>query len=163
ASETPASGGTSGRYYAQVRRPEGRLNPLLGLLERWRADAAVLRRRGAIATADALTTCIEELATALEAAALEPPALARAAAEPGRDAFRRATRSRAPALELGAAQVPPRRARRPARPADPPRASLAPARPTTRAARGPARASGEEAPMSKRRKFWSRSLGEYGA
>lgn len=63
---------------AQVR-PDA----VLSLLDRWRADAAVLRRRGAPTVADALEACAAELEAAVDAWLVEELSIREAAAESG--------------------------------------------------------------------------------
>lgn len=55
----------------------------LALVERWRADAEVLRRRGAEEVARVLEGCAEELEAFLESRRLEALSLQEAAAESG--------------------------------------------------------------------------------
>src|SRR5688572_12680236 len=58
-------------------------SPLDALLKRWRTEADVLRRRGAITAADALASCADDLAEALHRHALEEISVAEAARETG--------------------------------------------------------------------------------
>ena len=69
-------------------RPPARTLPtppvgLAGLTARWRADAAVLRRRGAEAQAQALESCVADVEDWAQAHALETLTLAEAARECG--------------------------------------------------------------------------------
>jgi hypothetical protein len=58
-------------------------DPLAALSERWRADADVLRHRGADMQAGVLAQCAQELEAALREAALEALTLEQAAEESG--------------------------------------------------------------------------------
>ena len=87
---------------AQLARAEAIAGPgtpaLAALLDRWRGEAEVLRRRGAIAQADALASCAAELDEALRQHALEELTPVQAAAESGlsASAIRRLIRRRFP-------------------------------------------------------------------
>jgi len=66
-----------------IRRLPTSLGTPTPLLEKWRADAAVLRQRGAERQAEALESCIEELLTWLREYEMETLTLQQAAEETG--------------------------------------------------------------------------------